>query len=88
VGHYIGGAIPLAEYAPAGSLELAQNAVRSLGRKTHGILLKNHGALAIGRDLRQALAFAELIEQSAKSMVVAHLLGGYDDDPASYRIEA
>jgi L-fuculose-phosphate aldolase len=87
VAHYIGGAIPLAEYAPAGSLELAQNVVRSLGDKTHGVLLKNHGALAIGRDLRQALDFAELIEQSAKSMIVAHLLGGYDEHPESYQAE-
>ena len=29
VAHYIGGAIPLAEYAPAGSLELAQNAAEA-----------------------------------------------------------
>ena len=87
VAHYIGGAIDLAEYAPAGSVELARNVVQCLGKETHGILIKNHGALAVGKDLRQALDFAEIIERSAESMILAHLLGGYDKDPESYRLE-
>ncbi|MBN1936671.1 MAG: class II aldolase/adducin family protein [Anaerolineae bacterium] len=87
VAHYIGGPIDLAAYGPAGSLELAQNAVKCLGDRKHGILLKNHGALAGGKDLRQALDFAELIERSAQSMIFAHLLGGYDTRPETYRAE-
>lgn len=87
VAHYIGGAIDLAEYAPAGSIELAQNVVRALGQKTCGVLIKNHGALAVGKDLRQALDFAEIIERSAESMILVHLLGGYDQDPGSYRLK-
>lgn len=87
VAHYIGGPIDLAAYGPAGSLELAQNAVKCLGDRKHGILLKNHGALAGGKDLRQALDFAELIERSAQSMIFAHLLGGYDTCPETYQPE-
>ncbi len=87
IAHYLGGPIDLAAYAPAGSLELAQNAVQCLGKHKHGILLKNHGALAGGKDLRQALDFAELIECSAQSLIWAHLLGGYDMHPEDYRPE-
>ena len=85
--YYLGGPVPLAEYAPSGSFELAQNAVRCLGSERSGILLKNHGALAVGKDLRQALDFAEIIEKAAESFILVQLLGGYDTDPESYRIE-
>jgi L-fuculose-phosphate aldolase len=84
---YLGGPIPLAEYAPFGSMELARNAVRCLGQEHKGILLKNHGALAIGKDLRQALDFAELIEKGAESFILVQLLGGYDTDPEAYRLQ-
>jgi L-fuculose-phosphate aldolase len=87
VAHYIGGPINLAEYGPAGSVELAQNVVNCLGQQKHGVLLKNHGALAVGKDLHQALDFAEIIERSAESMILAHLIGGYDDEPQLYRME-
>lgn len=87
VAHYIGGPIDLAAYAPPGTLELAQNVVQCLGAHKHGVLLKNHGALAVGKNLPQALDFAELIERSAQSVIFAHLLGGYDLHPETYRPE-
>ncbi len=87
VAHYIGGSIDLAAYGPAGSIELAHNAVDCLGKTRRGILLKNHGALAGGKNLSQALDLAELIERSAHSMILAHLLGGYDTNPETYRPE-
>jgi len=82
---YLGGPIELAEYAPAGTQELAENAVRCLGKDRHGILLKNHGAVAVGHNLSQALDFAEIIEKSAESLIMVQLLGGYDTEPESYR---
>jgi L-fuculose-phosphate aldolase len=83
---YLKGPVLLAEYAPAGSAELAHNVVRCLGQDRHGALLKNHGAIALGKDLRQALDFAEIIERAAEGFVLAQLLGGYDTDPESYRV--
>jgi L-fuculose-phosphate aldolase len=82
---YLGGPIELAEYAPPGTPELAQNAVKCLGQDRHGILLKNHGAVAVGKSLRQALDFAEIIEKSAESLIMVQLLGGYDEHPEAYR---
>ena len=85
---YLGGPIPLAEYGPFGSMELARNAVRCLGERNKGILLKNHGALAIGQDLRQALDYCEIIEKGAESLILVQLLGGFDTEPETYRLQA
>ena len=84
IAHYLGGPIRLAEYGPPGSMDLAQSVVRCLGKETRGVLLKNHGALAVGKDLAQALDFAELIEMGAQSYILVQLLGGYDEHPESY----
>jgi L-fuculose-phosphate aldolase len=88
IAHYLGGPILLAEYGAPGSMDLAQNVVRCLGKETHGVLLKNHGALAVGRDLAQALEFAELIEMGAQSYILVQLLGGYDEHPESYCLDS
>jgi L-fuculose-phosphate aldolase len=88
IAHYVGGPVPLAEYGPPGSIELAHNAVRCLGPHNNGILLKNHGALAVGKDLQQALDFAEIIEMGAEGFILVQTLGGYDTDPASYSPES
>lgn len=87
IAHYLGGPIRLAEYGPPGSMNLAHNVVRCLGKETRGVLLKNHGALAIGQDLDQALDFAELIEMGVQSYILAQLLGGYDEHPESYSLD-
>ena len=85
---YLGGPIEIAEYAPAGSESLAENAVRCLGSERRGILLKNHGAVAVASNLPQALDFAEIIERSAESLIMVQLLGGYDTEPGTYRADA
>ena len=84
VASYMGGAINLARYAPSGTLELAQNAVECLGQTRRGILLKNHGALAVGDNLKHALDLAEIIERAAESLILVQLLGGYDQHPETY----
>jgi L-fuculose-phosphate aldolase len=83
---YLKGPVLLAGYPPAGSAELAHTVVRCLGQERRGSLLKNHGAIALGNDLRHALNLAEVIEKAAESFVLAQVLGGYDLDPESYRL--
>jgi L-fuculose-phosphate aldolase len=59
-----GATIPLAPYATFGSDELAQGVVDTLdGRRA--CLMANHGLIAIGSDLRQALAITDEIEEQA-----------------------
>ena len=59
-----GASIPLAPYATFGSDELARGVVDTLdGRRA--CLMANHGLIAIGPDLRTALAITEEIEEHA-----------------------
>ena len=66
----IGGDIPVAKYAPPGTEELAKNAAKALGDK-FGVLLANHGAVAVGRNMKEALMAAQIIEKSAQIAFIA-----------------
>jgi L-fuculose-phosphate aldolase len=67
---YIGGEIKVAEYALPGSRELARNAVSALGPR-NAVILANHGALSVGRDMCEALTICELLENTARIYVCA-----------------
>lgn len=70
------GPIPTAPYAPSGSAELAEAAAAELAKGSNAILLANHGAVAVGRDLRETLRRGLEVERLAKMYVGAELLGG------------
>ena len=68
------GSIPIAEYATPSTDELPQACSKYL--KAHdGLLLANHGALAIGPDLFIAYQRMETIEHFAKISLVTRMLG-------------
>lgn len=56
--------IPCAEYATFGTAELAASVVRALGRG-HACLMANHGMIALGDSLANALQLASDIETLA-----------------------
>jgi L-fuculose-phosphate aldolase len=68
------GSIPLAEYATPSTEELPA-AVRKYVKAHDGILLANHGALALAPDVFSAYYRMETIEHFAKISLVAHTLG-------------
>lgn len=70
------GPISTASYAASASKELAQSAAAELVRGSNAILLANHGAVAVGRDLREAFRRAVEVERLAKIYVGATVLGG------------
>lgn len=70
----VGGAIETAEYKLPGTEELAESARKSLGEKK-AVLLANHGAVAVGESMKEALKVAEIIEKSAKIYVFSKFLG-------------
>jgi L-fuculose-phosphate aldolase len=78
---YIGGEVKVAEYAPPGTPELAKNAVLALGPR-NAVILANHGALSVGRDLSEALTICELLENTARIYVCALGLGKVNLLPA------
>jgi L-fuculose-phosphate aldolase len=68
------GAIPIAEYGTPSTTELADT-VAPLVRAHDGLLLANHGALALGKDLFGAYYKMETIEHFAQISLVARQLG-------------
>lgn len=71
----LGGEVRVAQYGPSGSEELARNVVHILG-DTNAVLLANHGAVGVGRTLREALDSCELVEKAARVYLLALSTGG------------
>lgn len=67
--------IKVAEFAPAGSRELAEIAVRTLGSDS-AVLLANHGVIGVGRDLDEAMGVCEVVEKAAMVFLLSRLAGG------------
>ena len=70
-----GGTVPVADYAPIGTEELAENTSRALADGA-GVLLSNHGALCVGRELSEALMRCEMLEVFSKIYILAKTVGG------------
>lgn len=70
------GPIPTAPYAPSASQELAETVSAHLTRGGNAVLLANHGAVAVGRDLGETVRRALEIERLAKIYIGAEILGG------------
>jgi L-fuculose-phosphate aldolase len=68
------GSIPIADYATPSTEELPA-AVRKFVKAHDGLLLANHGALAMGGDVMSAYYRMETIEHFAKISLVARTLG-------------
>lgn len=68
------GSIPIAEYGTPSTMELP-DAVRPFVKAHDGLLLANHGALALGKDLFAAYYKMETIEHFARISLVARQLG-------------
>jgi L-fuculose-phosphate aldolase len=69
------GCIPLAEYGTPSTRELAESVDR-LVRMSDGILLSNHGALTVGKDIYDAYYKMEVIEHFAEISLISRQLGG------------
>ncbi len=70
----VGGSVETAEYKLPGTKDLADSAMSALGNKK-AVLLANHGVVAVGEDMKEALKVAEITEKSAKIHVFSKLLG-------------
>jgi len=66
----LGGPVPVAPYRTFGTPELAEVVTAAL-RGRSAVLMKNHGAVTVGRDLDQALARAVSLEWLAEVYLIA-----------------
>ncbi len=69
------GEVPVAPYALPGTDEVA-SAIDPFLERHDALLLGNHGAVAFGEDVDAAHQRMETLEQSARILLVARLLGG------------
>jgi len=74
------GRIPLMEYATPTTMEYAKLIVDSM-KDANALLMKNHGIITVGANLRQAFQRAELLEDFAKMVLIAKILGGPKELP-------
>lgn len=73
----IGGEVRCTRYVPAGQdRELAEAAREAIGPDACAVLLANHGVVAGGRELVEAVVAAQIIERAAMIFVEAEAIGG------------
>jgi len=79
----LGGAVPVVErYIIPGSQNQADlETIEKTFRSSKGVLLRNHGILVIGANLRDALNSAIVVEDSARVALVARLVGKWERLP-------
>jgi L-fuculose-phosphate aldolase len=70
-----GDSIACTDYAPFGTQELSDLAVKGLGNRL-GVLLGSHGMIAVGPDLNSAMRLAGALETLARLHYLASLAGG------------
>lgn len=83
---FVGGDIPLAEFALPGTEELGEKALQVLKRR-RACLLANHGVLAVGETVEKAHIHALYTEDAAKICCLARSLGGINAIPLEIQNE-
>ena len=74
-----GGEIPVGPFAIIGDDSIGRGIVETLtGHRSRGVLMKNHGPFTIGRDARDAVKAAVMLEDVARTVHISRQLG----DPA------
>lgn len=77
---FLGGPIEVIGYEMTGTSQLAAAVVEPLARAS-GVLLANHGAVAIGANLSEAFDTALMLERDAQIVLGAQSLGGVEPIP-------
>lgn len=75
-----GGPIPIGDYAPIGGEAIGEELIRSIG-SSPAILMKNHGVFTVGPTALAATKAAVMVEDVAKTVHLALLLGQPDEIP-------
>ena len=71
----LGGVVETADYALAGTMELAENTIKALGEEKMACILANHGSVCIGRNLAEAFKVCTVLEMTAEIYYKALMIG-------------
>lgn len=72
----IGHPVKVANYAMCGTDELAREVTKCITENEKAVLLANHGLVALGKDLKEALKVCFIAEKTAMITIYAAQLGG------------
>lgn len=66
---------------PSGSKDLAESVSGAFEKEgsTRAVVIKNHGVVAVGKDIHQARAVVEALEEWAKILTLSEIFGGAKD---------
>jgi L-fuculose-phosphate aldolase len=70
----VGGPVKVANYAPTGTRELAENVVLALEDR-NAVLLANHGVVTVGRCLEEAFKLSLMVEKTAEVFIKSMIIG-------------
>jgi L-fuculose-phosphate aldolase len=76
----IGGAVDCAPYGMPATPELADSAITLMGLR-QAVLMRNHGAVGVGKDLAEALNVVDMVERTAQIYVLARQMGDVEPIP-------
>lgn len=79
----VGGSVPVAPFVIGGSEEMGRISLEVMGEK-NAVLLKNHGVIAVGKNLPSALFVAMMVEDTAKVYTYACIHGTPDPIPQEF----
>lgn len=72
----LGDTVRCAEYCLPGTIDLANAAVKAMGKKSNACLLRNHGAVCIGADMEAAFKTSKVLEMVAEILWRIRAAGG------------
>jgi L-ribulose-5-phosphate 4-epimerase len=76
MGDEFGGAIPVGPLAVIGDDSIGRGIVETLsGHRSKAVLMRNHGPFTIGRDAKEAVKAAVLLEEVARTVHISRQLG-------------
>lgn len=77
-----GGPVPVGPFAIIGDDSIGRGVVETLsGHRSRAVLMRNHGPFTIGKDARDAVKAAVMVEDVARSVHIARQLGEPDPIP-------
>ena len=79
----IGPSVRVTKYTWSGTKKLARQAVKAM-RGRQAVLLANHGAVCVGRNLDEAFVVAEVLEKASRAFIESECLGGAKPIPKLY----
>jgi L-fuculose-phosphate aldolase len=71
----VGPSVRVSKYAHSATRKISRNTVRAL-KGRNAVLMANHGAVCVGRDLEEAFVVCQVLEKSCKAFIEAEFIGG------------